>query len=146
MIVSGWSAGAQLAALALAHPMVDAGLAIAGVYELAPLRDTYLNAKLSLTEKEIVSLSPMRLPVVDKPMTIAYGSAELSVLIEEARGFHRLRADAHAPGSLLPVPRANHYTILDALRNQEGLLARAALDLARAAKNLNGNSNRLQRE
>jgi arylformamidase len=131
VIVSGWSAGAQLAALGLAHPLVSAGLAIAGVYELAPLRDTYLNAKLSLTDHQIENLSPMRLPVVDKSMTIAYGSAELPALIEEARSFHQVRTNAHAPGSLLPVPNANHYTIFDELRNPSGLLTRAALDLAR---------------
>jgi arylformamidase len=131
VIVSGWSAGAQLSALALAHPLVSAGLAIAGIYELAPLRDTYLNAKLSLTDRQIETLSPMRLPVVNKPLAIAYGSAELPTLIEEARGFHQVRANAHAPGSLLPVPNANHYTILDELRNPDGLLTRAVLDLAR---------------
>jgi len=130
VIVSGWSAGAQLAALALAHPLVSAGLAIAGVYELAPLRDTYLNQKLSLTDHQIETLSPARLPAVNKPLAIAYGSAELPVLIEEARNFHRIRAAAHAPGPLLPVPNANHYTILDELRNPEGILTRAVLDLA----------------
>jgi acetyl esterase/lipase len=131
VIVSGWSAGGQLASLALSHPLVSAGLAIAGVYELAPLRDTYLNDKLALTDREIENLSPLRLPVVNKPLTIAYGTAELPVLIEEARGFHRLRADAHAPGALLPVPQANHYTLLDELRTPDGLLTRAVLDLAR---------------
>jgi arylformamidase len=130
-IAAGWSAGAQLASLALAHPLIDAGLAIAGVYELSPLRDTYLNDKLSLTDLEIANLSPTRLPVVDKPLTIAYGSAELPTLIEEAWAFHRMRADAHAPGALLPIPKANHYSILDELRNANGLLTKALLDLAR---------------
>lgn len=129
-IAAGWSAGAQLASLALAHPLIDAGLAIAGVYELSPLRDTYLNDKLSLTDLEIANLSPTRLPVVDKPLTIAYGSAELRTLIEEAWGFHRMRADAHAPGALLPIPKANHYSVLDELRDPKGLLTKALLDLA----------------
>jgi arylformamidase len=130
-IVAGWSAGAQLASLALAHPLIDAGLAIAGVYELSPLRDTYLNDKLSLTELEVGNLSPTRLPVVDKPLTIAYGSSELPALIEEAWAFHRMRANAHAPGALLPITKANHYSILDELRNTNGLLTKALLDLAR---------------
>jgi arylformamidase len=129
-IAVGWSAGAQLASLALAHPLIDAGLAIAGVYELAPLRDTYLNDKLSLTDLEIANLSPTRLPVVDKPLTITYGSAELPTLIEEAWAFHRMRADVHAPGALLPIPKANHYSVLDELRNPNGLLTKALLDLA----------------
>jgi arylformamidase len=130
-VAAGWSAGAQLASLALAHPLIDAGLAIAGVYELSPLRDTYLNDKLSLTDLEIANLSPTRLPVVDKPLTIAYGSVELPALIEEAWAFHRMRADAHASGALLPIPKANHYSILDELRNPNGLLTKALLDLAR---------------
>jgi acetyl esterase/lipase len=129
-IVAGWSAGAQLASLALAHPLIGAGLAIAGVYELSPLRDIYLNDKLSLMALEIANLSATRLPVVDKPLTIAYGSAELPALIDEARTFHQLRADAHALGALLPIPKANHYSILDELRSPTGLLAKALLNLA----------------
>jgi arylformamidase len=132
IVVSGWSAGAHLAALALAHPSVAAGLSIAGVYDLAPIRDTYLNEKLVLRDEEIKSLSPTRLQVVNKPLTIAYGTGELPLLIEEARSFHRIRSDAHAPGALLPVPHANHYTILDELRSPNGMLTRAALDLVRS--------------
>jgi hypothetical protein len=32
---------------------------------------------------------------------------------------------------LLPVPGANHFTVLEALRNPQGLLVRQALDLLR---------------
>ncbi len=131
ILVSGWSAGAQLAALALAHPAVRAGLAISGVYELAPLRDTYLDDKLKLTDTEIATLSPLRLPVVDKPLAIAYGAAELPALVEDARAFHAKRAKAQAAGALIPVPHADHYTVLDELTAPDGMLTRAALELAR---------------
>lgn len=130
IVVSGWSAGGHLTALALRHPAVSAGLAVSGVFELAPLRDTYLNQKLSLTEAEISDLSPSRLPVVDKPLTIAYGTAELHALIEDSRHLHARRAAAHAPGVLLPVARANHFTMLDELQHPQGVLTRAALSLA----------------
>ena len=53
IILSGWSAGGHLAALLLEHPVIAAGLAISGVYELGPIRDTYLNEKLRLTDEEI---------------------------------------------------------------------------------------------
>jgi arylformamidase len=46
MAVSGWSAGGHLAVMALGHPLVKAGLAISGVYDLEPVRHSYLNAKL----------------------------------------------------------------------------------------------------
>ena len=40
LILSGWSAGGLLTALHLGHPAVAEGLAISGVYDLAPIRQT----------------------------------------------------------------------------------------------------------
>jgi len=129
VMISGWSAGGQLAAILLDHSLVSAGLAISGVYELGPLRDTYLNAKLKLTDEEVAVLSPLRLPVVQKPMVIAYGSHELPALVDDSRDFHALRAAAHAPGALLPVA-ADHFTVLNELRSPDGVLVKALLGLA----------------
>jgi arylformamidase len=129
LVLAGWSAGAHLAAMQLHHPAVVAGLAISGVYELGPIRDTGLNGALHLTDAEVASLSPLRLPVVAKPLTIAYGSAERPALIHDARDFHALRSAHHAPGPLLPVARAEHFSILNELRRPGGALVRAALDL-----------------
>jgi len=131
IVVSGWSAGAQLAAMALSHPAVVGGLAISGVFDLAPLRDTYLNEKLKMTDAEIETLSPLRLPPVNKPLAIAYGTAELPALVWDSRNLHARRAAAHAPGALVPVADANHFTILDSLRRWDGILLNAAKDLAR---------------
>src|ERR1700674_4894083 len=64
VILSGHSAGGHLTALMLDHPSVRAGLSIAGIFELGPIRDTYLNERLKLTDDEITSLSPLRLPSV----------------------------------------------------------------------------------
>src|SRR5262249_53123828 len=36
VVVSGWSAGGHLTAMALAHPSVRAGMAISGIYDLEP--------------------------------------------------------------------------------------------------------------
>lgn len=129
IIVSGWSAGAQLALLALPHRAVTAGLAISGVYDLAPIRDTHLNAALQITDDEIDALSPLRLPPTQKPLTIAYGTAEVPALIWDSRRLHAQRAAAHAPGPLIPIAGANHFTILDALRRPDGILLNAARDL-----------------
>lgn len=127
LVVSGWSAGAQLAAMALDHPAVKAGLAISGVYDLAPIRDTNLNDALSLTDAEVAALSPLRLPVVHRPLTIAYGEAELARLVEDSRDFHALRAAAQAPGRLLPIAEADHFSILEHLRRPDGALVQALL-------------------
>jgi acetyl esterase/lipase len=129
LVASGWSAGGHLAALALEHPAVSAGLAISGIFELAPIRDTNLNAALKLTGDEIANLSPMRRPVLRKPLAIAYGSAELPELCRQSRDFHARRSAAHAPGALLPVPGADHFRVLEALRVPGGSLLRLAATL-----------------
>jgi arylformamidase len=130
LIVSGWSAGGHLTALALAHHRVHAGLAISGIFELGPVRDTYLNEKLHLTDDEIAALSPLRLPVVHKPLAIAYGTKELPPLVSDSRRLHALRSAAHAPGALIPVAGADHFTIIHALRAADGELTRQALALS----------------
>jgi arylformamidase len=129
VILSGWSAGGHLTAMALDHPSVRAGMAISGIYELGPIRDTYLNERLKLTDKEVAALSPLRLPGVGKPLAITYGTAELPALVRNSREYHAHRARSHAPGPLIPVPHANHYTIMEELRSPNGILARTVLRL-----------------
>ena len=130
VIISGWSAGGHLTAFLLNHPKA-AGLAISGVFELAPLRDSpHVNDKVKLTEAEIQTLSPMRLPGVNKPLSITHLTNELPAMIASSRDFHAYRAQSHFPGQLIPVVKTNHFTILEELRAPNAILTRAALDLA----------------
>lgn len=124
IVLSGWSAGGHLTAMALGHPAVRAGLAISGLFELGPIRDTYLNEKLLLTDAELAALSPLRLPVSPKPLAIAYGTAELPPLVADSRDLHARRAAAHAPGVLLPVAGADHFTVVLELQKPSGQLTR----------------------
>lgn len=133
IVLSGWSAGGHLTALGLGHPAVAAGLAISGVYDLEPIRDTSLNIALKLTDEEIATLSPLRLPVVQKPLAIAYGSAELPALVFDSKKFYEIREAAHAPGELFAIPGADHFTILQELRKPNGALTKLALSLAAKA-------------
>jgi acetyl esterase/lipase len=129
IILSGWSAGGHLAALLLEHPVIAAGLAISGVYELGPIRDTYLNEKLRLTDEEVRTLSPVRLAQSARPLDIAYGTRELPALVGSSRELHTKRAALHLPGTLVPAPGHDHFTILETLRHPAGLLTRCALRL-----------------
>jgi acetyl esterase/lipase len=130
VVVAGSSAGGHLTAMALSHPLVRAGLAISGIYDLGPIRDTFLNAKLGLTEEEIAAFSPQRLAPVPKPLTIAYGSCELPALVKNAQDLHARRAAGRQPGALVAVPGANHFSILDQFEEPGGILTREALALA----------------
>jgi arylformamidase len=130
VVLSGWSAGGHLTAQCLSHPRVSAGLAISGVFELGPIRDTYLNEKLRLSDDEIAALSPLRLPMVQKPLAIAYGTAELPPLVADSRALHATRSAEHLPGALIPVAGADHFTITHELRDADGELTRQLLLLA----------------
>jgi len=127
VVLSGWSAGGHLTAQCLGHPRVSAGLAISGVFELGPIRDTYLNEKLRLSDDEIETLSPLRLPMVNKPLAITYGTAELPPLVGDSRVLHEKRAAQHLQGALIPVAGADHFTITHELRDASGVLTRQAL-------------------
>jgi arylformamidase len=131
IVVSGWSAGGHLTAFLLDHPKVAAGLSISGVFELAPLRDSpQVNDKVKLTEVEVETLSPMRRPSVNKPLSIAYGTGELPAMIATSRDYHAYRSASHFPGDLIPIAKANHFTILDELRLPDSHLTREILQLA----------------
>ena len=129
LVVAGWSAGGHLTAMGLSAPAAVAGLALSGLYELGPIRDTYLDEKLAITDAEIETLSPLRLPPVPKPLVIAYGTAELPPLVGDSRALHAMRSAAHQPGALIPLPGRNHFDALEELRRPDGILTRAALDL-----------------
>ena len=129
VVLSGWSAGAHLVAMALEHPRVTAGLAISGVYDLAPIRDTGLNTALKLTDQEVAQLSPLRLPAVHKRLDIAYGTAELPALVFDSIQLHEARVAAGAPGRLVPIEGADHFSILSELRRPDGALVEIARKL-----------------
>ncbi len=128
VLLSGWSAGGHLTAMGLGHPLVVAGMAISGLFELGPMRETYLNKAMRLTDEEIVTLSPLRHHPVAKPLAITYGTAELPPLVEDSRALHAKRAASHLPGALVPAPGGNHFTIVEELRGPNGLLVRTAIE------------------
>ena len=131
VIVTGWSAGGHLTAFLLDHPKITAGLSISGVFDLAALRDSpHVNDKVKLTEVEVETLSPMRLTPSAKPLSIAYGTGELPAMIASSRDYHAYRSQHHLPGQLVPIVKADHFTILDELRMPNSLLTREVLELA----------------
>lgn len=119
----GWSAGGHLTALSMAHPAVVAGLGISGIYELEPIRHTYLNAALQLSAAEAFALSPIhQKQALAKPFTTAYGTGELPQLQAQSQAYVRKHS-----GTLLPIASANHFSILDALAKADGALLQALL-------------------
>ena len=123
-VLSGWSAGGTLATLLLGHPLISAGLCLSGIHDLAPLRDTYLNAALKLSMQEIEDFSPLRIPPCPKPLCLAFGTEELPVFAQDAAALLTLRNHHNCPTTFMPVPQKDHFRMLNTLRAPDGSLTR----------------------
>jgi acetyl esterase/lipase len=130
MTVSGWSAGGHLAALALEHPAVRGGLAISGIFDLEPIRLSFLNDKLGLSADDAAALSPLlNLRTSPSPLFVVYGNAELPELQRQSVEYALSRANAGLPGKRVALDRHNHFTVLEALANPMGEIAALVREL-----------------
>ena len=121
IVVSGWSAGGHLTSMALSHPKVRAGMAISGIYDLEPIRHSYLNVKLGLDEAMSRRNSPMAQaggPM--KPLALVVGAAELPLLRKQTADFAGHRAQHGLPVAYEEIPGANHFTIMHELQSPNG--------------------------
>jgi acetyl esterase/lipase len=121
VVVSGWSACGHLTAMALSHPKVKAGMAISGIYDLEPIRHSYLNVKLGLDEAMSRRNSPMAQPGgAMKPLALVVGAAELPLLRKQTADFACYRARYGLPVSYEEIPGTNHFTIMHEMQSPKG--------------------------
>ena len=121
IVVSGWSAGGHLTAMALSHPQVKAGMAISGIYDLEPIRHSYLNVKLGLDEAMSRRNSPvMQVGGAMKPLSLVVGSAELPLLRRQTADFAGYRAKYGLPVTYEEISGANHFTIMGEMVSPAG--------------------------
>ena len=121
IVVSGWSAGGHLTSMALSHPKVRGGMAISGIYDLEPIRHSYLQEKLKLDEAMSRRNSPMMQPGGPaKPLSLVVGSAELPLLRKQTADFAGHRARYGLPVTYEEIPEANHFTIMYEMMSPKG--------------------------
>ena len=136
IVVSGWSAGGHLTSMALANKHVRAGVAISGIYDLEPIRHSYLNEKLRLNEAMSRRNSPMMQPDGPaKPLSLVVGSAELPLLRKQTADFAGHRARHGLPVTYEEIPGADHFTIMNEMIEADGritTLIRQAFERAAA--------------
>jgi acetyl esterase/lipase len=121
IVVSGWSAGGHLTAMALSHPKVRAGMAISGIYDLEPIRASYLNEKLKLDEAMSRRNSPMMQGGgAAKPLSLVVGSAELPLLRKQTADFAGHRARYGLPVTYEEIAGADHFSIMSEMASPSG--------------------------
>jgi arylformamidase len=131
LYVGGWSAGGHLAAMLMDDPLVAGGLAISGLFDLEPIRLSYLNEKLGLDAEQARRNSPlMNLPTRAAKFIIAYGSDELAELKRQSREFGAAWSARGLPGEMIEVAGCHHYAVLEQLARPAGVLAKALAGFA----------------
>ena len=114
-------AGRISISMALSHPLVRAGMAISGIYDLEPIRHSYLNEKLRADEVTSRRNSPMMQEGgPSKPLSLVVGSAELPLLRKQTADFAGHRARYGLPVTYEEIPDANHFTIMYEMMSPKG--------------------------
>ena len=145
IVVSGHSAGAHLTAMMMAAlwpvhapdlpPMlVKGGLAISGIYDLAPLVNApFVNVDLRLNDHRARALSPVDLPpATTAPLITAVGTLESSEFHRQNALIRRAWKSAFLRD--VPLAGAHHLTAVEELASPASLLFDAALELVRLSK------------
>ncbi len=137
--VSGHSAGAQLALMLLAtdwqatfeipDEVIKGVCAVSGVYDLEPLRLTYVNDALGLDEEAAARNSPIRhIPERACPLVLAVGERETREFRRQTFEFAKAWEKAGHRCRLLDVPGVNHFDIILDLGDRSTALGRAVLE------------------
>lgn len=135
LVIGGWSAGGHLAALAATHPAVKGALPISGIFDLAPIRISYINDALALTEAEVAGLSPLfNLPAHSVPMRLFVGGDELPELRRQSSAYAEAAATKGLPVTLDVIAGKNHFTILELLGDGASVLTRGLTGLIEDAR------------
>ncbi|HSN19581.1 MAG TPA: alpha/beta hydrolase [Usitatibacter sp.] len=137
VVLSGWSAGAHLAAAVFAAPRerlafeparVAGGVALSGVFDFEPLRHFSFNEEFRLDPAAVarLDLAPRR-PTIAAPLVVAAGAAESS----EFRRQSKVLADAWRPQArpLMLLPGVHHFGTVDAFAERGQPLHQATLGL-----------------
>ena len=141
-LVTGHSAGGHLTAAMLATDwhqvagvpadLVRAGVAISGVFELAPLIPTSLNEAVRLDEASARAASPLFWPPPKRrTLVAAVGGDESAEFLRQSRVIAETWGSAGVRTECLVVPGTNHFTVVEALTQPESPLFARVAALAR---------------
>lgn len=140
VFLSGSSAGAHLVAMALlpgwmpggGHPAdLFAGVVLlSGIYDLEPIRHTYVNAKIGMDALAARRNSPIfALPDRLPPMIVARGGVETEEFARQHDDFVLAIAARGGVAQDLVIEHRNHFDLPFDLGIRESLLGRAVLGL-----------------
>lgn len=134
IFITGHSAGGHITAMMLAtdwsawdvdDASIKGALAISGIYDLEPIRRTFMNATLAFTEDTVAQFSPLRLsPTIKPKFIVTVGGAETDEFIRHSETICDTWGQAGIDCTLDVVSDLNHFTVLSDLISEGGTLNR----------------------
>ncbi len=135
LTISGHSAGAHLCSFLLdvESPVQPKGaMMLSGIYDLAPLQESFLQSEINLTDEEIGRFSPLRLHYrAFGPVEVMAGENETAPFHEQARAMAEVLRRDGVMTTVHSISGANHMSIVLGLGDRRTSVGRALTDLLR---------------
>ena len=133
--VGGHSAGGHLTAMCvearwdddygLARDPLAAAVLVSGVYDIEPLRYSYLQPSIQLDDGVVRRNSPMfAVRPSATPVLVTWGEDESAEFARQATEFHAAWQAAGNRSELLPQPGKNHFSAIDGFTDPGSALCR----------------------
>jgi arylformamidase len=135
LAIGGHSAGGHLTAMCLladwagdyglgAHP-IRAGLLISGLYDLEPLRYSYLQPQIQLDDRTIRRNSPAFLVRGSRtPVWVTWGDQESPEFARQSLLFHQAWSAAGNASELRPLSGADHFSVVHGFESADSEVCR----------------------
>lgn len=133
--IAGHSAGGQLVGMLLAtdwqgsyglpSDVIKGGIAISGIFDLHPLRYSYLQPQLQLTLNTVFSQSPLfNIPLSGPPVMVSVGEQESSEFHRQAKEYlHAWQQKTEGnTGEFLSLKGKHHFSAIDGLGKKGSML------------------------
>jgi arylformamidase len=114
VVVSGHSAGAHLAALAVGSVPVAAAVFVSGVFDLEPVRRTSVDEPLGLSDGDVADLSPIcHVARTTVPAVVAWAERDTDEFRRQSLAYASAWAEAgNRPPAALEVQDRNHFDVV----------------------------------
>jgi arylformamidase len=143
--VGGHSAGGHLSAMCLearwdedyglARDPLAAAVLVSGIYDLAPLRHSYLQPSLHLDDGMIARNSPLfAIRSCATPLLVTWGGDESAEFARQSTTFHEAWRAAGNASELMPQPGANHFSATDGFEDASSPTCRWLADRLSATR------------
>lgn len=137
VVVAGHSAGGHLAAmlgctdwraLRLPSDAVKGFCGVSGIYDLEPIRLSYLNETLKLDVVQVQQFSPLyNMPLSPGPVLLAVGGSESKEFHRQLAVYAQRLTAFGCPVRMIKPDGCNHFDVIDQLADGHGELVRALI-------------------